>query len=71
MKKVHAMNNMQLMMVNHSTLFAFKIPAGISRMAVLGFLASKDRSRYLLNAMAALRANTIQPITSNNLGNTY
>ena len=36
------------MIVNHNTLFAFNMPAGISRIAVLGFFASKDLSRYRL-----------------------
>ena len=35
------------------------LPAGISRSLVRGFLASMFLSRYRLNAMAELRANTI------------
>lgn len=45
--------------------FAFTIPAGISLMMVLGFLASISLSSHLLNAMAALLANNIHKITNN------
>ena len=56
---------MQLIITKTNALFADKIPAGISRIAVRGFLASKCLSRYLLNAMAALLAVIIQIITNN------
>lgn len=52
------------MIVNQSTLSAFKIPAGISRIAVRGLSASNFASSQRLKAMAALRANTIQSTTS-------
>src|SRR6185436_12474903 len=65
-KKVQAINNRQLIIVKSKTLFAFIIPAGISRMAVLGFFASKFLSKYRLNDMAGLRAKTMQRTTSIN-----
>ena len=37
-KKVQAINNMQLTIVKNNTLFGLIIPAGISLIAVLGFL---------------------------------
>ena len=40
------------------------LPAGISLVTVLGFFASIFRSKYLLNAIAAFLAKTIQSITS-------
>ena len=45
MNQVHKINNKQLTIVNRRTLLALSIPAGISRMAVLGFFASNERSR--------------------------
>jgi hypothetical protein len=45
--------------VNTNVLFAEIIPAGISLIAVLGFLASKFLSRYRLKAIAALLAKTM------------
>ncbi len=60
------MNNRLFTTVNNNTRSAFKMPAGISRMAVRGFFASNCLSRYRLKAMAALRAKTMHKITSNN-----
>lgn len=57
---------MALITTKRSALEAAISPAGISRSAVLGFLASKFLSRYRLNAIAALRAVTIQTITRRN-----
>ena len=45
MKKVVATKSKLQLMVNHKALLAEIIPAGISRMAVLGFFASKLLSR--------------------------
>ena len=67
MKNVQVTNNRQLMIVNNKTLFAFNMPEGISLIAVRGFFASNSRSRYRLNAIAAVRANIMQQITSANL----
>lgn len=39
------------------------VPAGISRVCVRGFNASILRSAHLLNAIALVRANTIQSST--------
>ena len=64
MKKVQAMNNKQLMIVNSKTLLALMMPFGISLIAVLGFLASKLLSRYRLNAIAALLAKIMLSRTS-------
>lgn len=61
------MKQIQLIMVNQSTDSAESIPAGISRIAVRGLRASKLRSRYLLKAIAALRAVTIHTNTNKNL----
>lgn len=69
MKNVQVMNRMQLTIVNNKTLFAFNRPAGISRIAVLGFFASKLLSKYRLKDMAALRAKTIHRITRTNFSN--
>lgn len=66
MKKQQAMNNVQLAITKSNTLFAFKIPAGISLTAVRGFFASKFESRYRLNAMAAERAKIMQRSISTN-----
>lgn len=41
-------------------------PEGMSRITVRGFLASISRSKYLLKAIAALRAKTMQSTTANN-----
>ena len=51
------------MNVNIKAFCAEIVPVGISLIAVLGFFASIVRSRYLLNAMAALRAKTMQRMT--------
>ena len=58
--------NAQLNNTNLNALEGAISPAGISRKAVRGFWASKERSRYRLKAMAALRAVIIQPSTSKN-----
>lgn len=41
LKKKQRQNKALQIIVNHNTLLAFKMPAGISRMAVRGFCASK------------------------------
>jgi hypothetical protein len=51
---------------NRKALFAEMIPFGISRIAVRGFFLSKLLSKYLLKAIAALRAVIIQVITKRN-----
>lgn len=53
-------------MVKNKAFFALIRPAGISRIAVRGFKASISRSRYRLNAMAELRAVTMQISMSTN-----
>lgn len=63
MKKVVITNNKQLTIVNINALLGFIIPAGISRTAVLGFIASYLASSQRLNAMAAERAKIMQRIT--------
>ena len=55
---------MQLKIINRSADPGLIIPAGISRNLVRGFAASYLRSIYQIKAIAALRANTIQSITS-------
>jgi hypothetical protein len=67
MNQVVRINNPEFTRVNTNAFFGVMIPLGISLMAVLGFSASHFLSRYLLKAMAALRAKTIQRITSSNL----
>src|SRR5690606_15784180 len=59
MKYVAATNSRQLTIVNVNAFWGDTLPAGMSRMAVRGFLASMSLSRNLLKAMAALRAVTI------------
>ena len=54
------MNNRQLMITKSKALFALMMPAGISRIAVRGFFASKFLSSQRLKAMAAERAKTMQ-----------
>ncbi|MND86219.1 hypothetical protein D3C80_781730 [compost metagenome] len=46
-------------MVKISAFWAEIFPAGISRIAVLGLIASISRSKYLLKAIAAFRAVTM------------
>lgn len=65
MNQVATTNTTLLPITKRSADSADKIPAGISRIAVRGLRASKCRSKYRLNAMAALRAVTIQTNTSN------
>ena len=63
------MNTTKSAQLNNTNLSALEgaiSPAGISRKAVRGFWASKERSRYRLKAMAALRAVIIQPRTNKN-----
>ena len=67
MNQVVAIKAMQLIITNINALLAEIIPAGISRIAVRGFLASKLLSSQRLKAIAALRAKTIQRMTNNNL----
>ena len=66
MKYVQRMNNITLKMTNHNAAFGEIMPAGISRMMVRGFFASMSLSSHLLNAMAALLANTIHNNTNIN-----
>jgi hypothetical protein len=55
-----------LIIIKNKAFLGFIIPAGISRTAVRGFKASNFRSINLLNAMAELRAVTIQTKTNKN-----
>lgn len=64
MNQVANTNTMLLPITKRKADSADKMPAGISRIAVRGFNASKWRSKYRLKAMAALRAVTIQTNTS-------
>ena len=57
----------QLPMTNNNAAFGEMIPLGISLTAVRGFFKSISLSRYLLNAIAALRANTMQSKTNPSL----
>ncbi len=59
-------NNKLLIKTNTQADLGEIIPAGISRVAVRGFSISISLSKYLLNAIAALRANTIHNNTSIN-----
>lgn len=58
---------MPLISTNTNAFFGVIIPAGISRIAVLGFFSSYFLSTYRLNAMAALRAVIMQMSTNKNL----
>ncbi len=60
MKKVDRMKMTDDSITNRKALLAEIIPFGISRIAVRGFFASKLLSKYLLKAMAALRAVIMQ-----------
>ena len=53
-------------MTNQRAALAFIVPAGISLIAVREFFLSIFLSMYRLNAMAALRAKTIQSSTFSN-----
>lgn len=66
MKYVATINKTQFTITKVSADEAEILPAGISLVSVLGFLASICRSKYLLKAIAAFRAKTIQKITSTN-----
>src|SRR5690349_22037877 len=66
MNQQHKTNSAEQIIVNTSALLALMMPEGISRIAVLGFLASKCLSRYLLNAIAADLANTMHKTTNPN-----
>jgi hypothetical protein len=59
-------NSKQLMIIKNKALFGLIIPAGISLIAVRGFKASNFLSINRLNAMAELRAVTMQTNTNNN-----
>lgn len=62
MKYVVKINNTQLTAVKINAFVAGMRPAGMSLCFVLGFSASKFRSRKRLKAMAAFLANTIHAI---------
>jgi putative effector of murein hydrolase LrgA (UPF0299 family) len=66
MNQVVIINARQFSITKISALFAEIIPAGISLMAVRGFLASKCLSSQRLKAMAALLAKIIHSITNKN-----
>ena len=66
MNQVVIQKPMQFKMTKSSALFALMMPAGISLEIVRGFCSSISLSMYLLNAIAALRAKTIQSKTSKN-----
>ena len=65
-KYVDTINKSELMITKLKACLACIVPAGISLTAVLGFNLSKCLSMYRLNAMAALRANTIHNTTKTN-----
>lgn len=67
MNQVVAINKTLLSIVNISPDRGEMTPAGISRIAVRGFLLSISRSNQRLNAIAALLAKTIQRMTSNSV----
>ena len=71
MNQQQTINAIQLNITNSKALLAFIIPAGISLIAVRGFLASKLASSQRLKAIAAERAKTMQRITRDNLTGTY
>ncbi len=56
---------MQLLITKSKAFLPEIIPAGISRIAVRGFFASKFLSSHRLKAIAALRAKIIHKITIN------
>ena len=61
---VVVINKKELIITNTSAELAFILPFGISRISeVLGFAVSISLSIYLLKAIAAERAKTIQSIT--------
>ena len=62
MNQQHKINAIQLMITNIKALLALMMPAGISRIAVRGFFASKFLSSQRLKAMAAERANIMHRI---------
>src|SRR5882672_9490125 len=64
MNQVVIMNKAELAITKYKALEAEMIPDGISRFAVRGFFLSKSASSQRLNAIAALRANTMQSTTS-------
>lgn len=63
MNQVAATNKILFSITKRKALSGDMIPLGISRIAVRGFLASKERSRKRLKAIAALLAVTMQIIT--------
>ena len=66
MNQVVSTKQIQETIVNTRAFLGVMIPFGISRIAVRGFKASYFRSRYLLNAIAALRAKIMHNTTSIN-----
>jgi hypothetical protein len=66
MNQAHKINMMELKNTNIKAWLGVIIPAGISRINVLGFCLSISLSAHLLNAIAALLANTIHKITKAN-----
>lgn len=67
MKAVVIINAMQLMITKASAAEGEILPEGISRMAVLGLMASMRASSQRLKAMAALRAKTMAAKTKTNI----
>src|SRR6185312_808177 len=67
MNQVVIIKARQLIIVNVNADIGLMRPDGISRCLVRGFLASTSLSRYLLNAIAELRANTMHKIISTSL----
>jgi|ERR1051326_498315 hypothetical protein len=66
MKNVVVINKRQLIITKDKAFFSEMIPFGISRICVRAFLLSNVTSAHRLNAIAALRAKTMQRITRRN-----
>jgi hypothetical protein len=66
MRPVVMMNKKLLLIIKNSAALVPIFPDGISLEDVLGFRASYLLSAYLLNPIAALRANIMQRIISKN-----
>ena len=64
MKAVVTVKAADIRIVNRRAASGDTMPAGISRMAVRGFFASKWRSSHRLKAIAALRAVTMHTRTA-------
>ncbi len=62
--QVVRINKVLLRAANNKAFWGEIFPSGISLVAVLGFTASISLSKYLLKAIAAERAKTIQRRTS-------